>query len=120
MIKEKCSSEDGSIKLNQNVDLSTLPPCSRVLLQHIHRANYQMAIWRRADVPVVDAPPPTVHSWTIVDVKLEPRWSKGEFIPQIVADQISDASDSDDSNDDSHLYGDYQYEFEDSDRDEDS
>ena len=43
----------------------TLPPCRSALVQHILRANFQMAIWRRAASSVVDMPEPNDgHGWT--------------------------------------------------------
>ena len=31
-----------------SIDLSTFPPCRRILAQHIKRVNFQVCIWRRA------------------------------------------------------------------------
>ena len=90
LVKEKCTSEDGSIKINKNIQLSSLPPCSRALVQHIHRANYQMAIWRRAHIPVLDIPSPTDnHGWQMNDGTLEPLWFQGDFVPLVVADSVA-------------------------------
>jgi hypothetical protein len=55
LIKERSGDAD-KLQLGRNVDLATLPPCRGVLQQHIRRANYQVAIWRRADVAVSDVP----------------------------------------------------------------
>ena len=91
LIKEKCGSENGSIKLRKNVDLSILPPCSRVLLQHIRRANYQMCINRNAHIPVADVPSPTDgHGWQLVDGNLEPLWFDGEIVPPVVVENAGD------------------------------
>lgn len=68
MVKEKCDPAKESIKLNRNVDLSLLPPCSLSLAQHIRRANYQMALWRHAHIPVLQIPSPTDgHGWQLVN-----------------------------------------------------
>ena len=102
LVTEKCASDDGSIKLNKNLDLSILPPCSRALLQHILRANYQMAIWRRAHIPVHDIPSPVDdHGWQLVDGNLEPLWFTGDFVPQLVADghDVADDLSGDDGDD---------------------
>ena len=91
LIKEKCGSDNGSIKLRKNVDLSILPPCSRVLLQHIRRANYQMCINRNAHIPVADVPSPTDgHGWQLVDGNLEPLWFDGEIVPPVVVENAGD------------------------------
>lgn len=40
IIKEKCMTTAGNIKINHNIDMSLLPPSSRALEQHVRRANY--------------------------------------------------------------------------------
>ena len=59
LIKEKCSMKDGTINVKKKVELCSLPPCRKALIQHIRRANYQMAIWRRADTHIMEVPKPT-------------------------------------------------------------
>ncbi|MPC37762.1 hypothetical protein E2C01_031251 [Portunus trituberculatus] len=49
----------GNIKINHNIDVSLLPPSFRALEQHVRRANYQMALWRRSHVAIFDPPSPT-------------------------------------------------------------
>ena len=44
---------------------AALPPNKDCLLQHIQRASYQAAIWKRAIVPIIDTPSPTNHGWNI-------------------------------------------------------
>ncbi|KAJ8408195.1 hypothetical protein AAFF_G00264230 [Aldrovandia affinis] len=46
-IKKICGS---SLELRQglSVDLSTFPPCKRVLLEHMKRVNFQVCVWKRA------------------------------------------------------------------------
>ena len=51
ILKEKCGGQDGNINLSRNVDISKLPPCQKALHQHIRRANYQVGIWKAADIP---------------------------------------------------------------------
>ena len=81
----------GNIKLNHNIDMSLLPPCSRALEQHVRRANYQMALWRRSHVHIFDPPSPTAgHGWHLVEGKLEPLWYDGDSIPQKLIDNLSD------------------------------
>jgi len=82
------------------VDLSTLPPCRGALEQHIRRVNYQVAIWRRADIPVLDVPLPTDgHGWTLISGNLEPLWVDGPILLQILIDEL-DELDSGNSSDD--------------------
>ena len=82
LITEKCKSTDGEIQVDKNIELSSIPPCSRVLKQHIRRANYQTAIWRLADVAEPDVPSSTDgHGWTMHNGHLEPLWFEGDAVP---------------------------------------
>ena len=51
--KENYERKDGAMSLSKNVDLCSLPPCPKASIQHIHRVNYQMGNWRRADIPII-------------------------------------------------------------------
>ena len=87
----------GNIKINHNIDMSLLPPSSRALEQHVRRANYQMALWRRSHVPIFDPPSPTDgQGWHLVEGKLEPLWYDGDSIPQQLVDNLSDEGLEDD------------------------
>ena len=48
-IKDKniCGS-NVDLRSGLSIDLSTFPPCRRVLAHHIKRVNFQVCIWRRA------------------------------------------------------------------------
>lgn len=97
IIKEKCMTTAGNIKINHNIDMSLLPPSSRALEQHVRRANYQMALWRRSHVPIFDPPSPTDgQGWHLVEGKLEPLWYDGDSIPQHLVDNLSDEDLEDD------------------------
>ena len=121
LIKEKCLSDDGTIKFSKNVDLSVLPPCSKVLLEHIRRVNYQMCIWRRSHIPVVDVPSPSDgHGWQMVGGQLEPLWFEGDLVPPVVVENAADddenPSDTDDDASDEQIPDDI---YDDSDSDSD-
>ena len=53
----------------------SLPPCRNALVQHIKRANYQAAVWRKALQPNINAPSPNGNDW-VVDANNEvlARW----------------------------------------------
>ena len=51
ILKEKYSDPDGNINLSRDVDLNQLPLCQKALHQHIRRDNYQVGIWKAADIP---------------------------------------------------------------------
>ena len=98
LIKKKCYDGD-RLRAGLKVDLSTFPPCRGALQQHIRRVKYQVAIWRRADMPVVDVPSPTDgHGWTLDSGHLEPLWVDGPIIPEVIADEVDqlNANDIDD------------------------
>ena len=101
LIKEKCCGDDG-LHLGRNVDLATFPPYRGALQQHIRRVNFQVAIWRRADLPIVEVPSPTDgHGWTLNHAgHLEPLWVDGPVLPGVLADEV-DRIDMDDTLDDS-------------------
>ena len=46
-------------------DSSNLPPTRDALQQHIHRANYQDAIWHRALEAQPVVPNPDSHGWVV-------------------------------------------------------
>ena len=98
ILKEKCGGQDGNINLSRNVDLSQLPPCQKALHQHIRRANYQVGIWKAADIPQPRVPQPTGgHGWTTVDGKTQPMWFQGPLIPTDVAVEDDSLPSDDDS-----------------------
>ena len=47
-----------------------LPPTIYALVLHLHRANYQMFIWRLACVPVLNLPTPLGNGWVIENGKM--------------------------------------------------
>ena len=117
LIKERCGLHDGSINLNTNIDRSNLPPCRRALTQHILRANFQMAIWRRAATSVVDMPEPTDgHGWTHHEGNMVPLWFEGSCLPEILidndnlmdvdedSDEDTDESSAELDDDDTYIY----------------
>ena len=96
LIKERCHNKDGTINVKKKVELCSLPPCRKALIQHIRRANYQMAILRRADTPIMEAPKPTDgHGWLMdVDCNKVPLWFDGDCLPELLIED-DDMSDSD-------------------------
>ena len=78
--KEKCGTH--SADASRNVDLALLPPCKKVLVQHIKRVNYQVAIWKRAHESVPEIPHPCDHGWVEEDGIQEPLcFRRQELIP---------------------------------------
>ena len=75
MLKEKCGSPDGNIRV------SKLPHCQKELHQHIIRANYQVNISKDADEPRPRVPQAADGcGWTTTDDKLQHMWFQGPLI----------------------------------------
>lgn len=50
-------------------------PCTKdALLQHLSRANYQAAIWRKALQPFIMAPDITNHGWAVANNMVSIVW----------------------------------------------
>ena len=79
------------MNLSKNVDLCNFSPCWKALAQHIHRVNYQMGIWKRADTLIIEVPRPTDgHGSTVNDVgEIMPVWYEGRCLPNILVDDES-------------------------------
>ena len=58
-----------------------LPPTQDALQQHILRANYQAAIWRRALEPKIDAPTPHGHGWKVQNGAVDVIWMEKQHAP---------------------------------------
>ena len=61
-----------------------LPPSKPCLQQHIRRAAYQLAIWRRALSSKVDAPSPDGNGWKIQGTEIQIVWSDEPPAPKDV------------------------------------
>ena len=47
-LKEKCEGKPTTAM--RNMDMSTLPPCRKCLIQHVRRVNYQLSIWKNSHI----------------------------------------------------------------------
>ena len=71
-------------------DSSQLPPCHDTLRQHVLRANYQAAIWRRSCQAQMDIPTPNGNGWNLdPESNLAIEWMTGMPAPQAVLDLLS-------------------------------
>lgn len=111
-LKDKCGGPDSHINFDRNIDLSKLPPCREALRQHIRRVNFQVGIWKAANIPQPLIPEATErHGWKMLHGKLEPNWFNGPLIPAGVAEDNSVESDdnrsfSDDESDEDDVVSD--------------
>lgn len=97
MLKTKCGNSD-KLSVSNNVDIASLPPCRDSLEQHVRRVNYQVAIWKKANIAIPEIPHPTDgHGWVHRDGHMEPLWTRTEILPQTLVDIIEDVQDSDTS-----------------------
>ena len=70
------------------IDLTALPPCLSSLKQHIKRVNYQTAIWKGANVPLLEIPSVEEHGWKLGDGGIEPVWCEGPVMPRELSDLL--------------------------------
>ena len=61
-------------KLQTKALESAMPPNQDSLHKHIHRANYQAAIWRRSLTGHIARPPPVNHGWKLEEGTLAIDW----------------------------------------------
>ena len=93
-LKEKCEGKPTTAM--RNMDMSTLPPCRKCLIQHIKRVNYQISIWKSSHIAQPNIPVPSErHGWTRVNGDLEPLWIEGQVLPHRLADILLDTIDAD-------------------------
>ena len=92
--KQLLSSDSG-------IDLSLLPPCRSSLQMHIARVNYQVLIWKQADVADPELQKPYQgHGWAVQGTRLEYKWTQEETLPKALTDLVLDQNDSDQDEDD--------------------
>ena len=72
------------------VDLSLMPPCSKVLKLHIQRANYQTLIWRMSSFSQPSLPKPEEYGWKMGESGLEIDWHGEDFVPKELLDIMLD------------------------------
>ena len=91
MLLKKCE-KSGSPDPKLNIDLGNFPPCSNSLKQHVLRVNFQVRIWKLADMNFPELPDPSSHGWIVNDEGLEPRWCEGEVLPGELIDLLDDVA----------------------------
>lgn len=115
-ILKKMVGEDDMLSKKSKVDLARLPPCQDSLIPHMHRVNYRVACYRRANQPIFEKPKPydPDQGWERNENGLlEPIWSKGPILPNSLIDILEktdfnirdeDADDEDESIDYEDLF----------------
>lgn len=68
------------------VQNQSLPPCKDSLVQHIKRANYQTAIWKRSLQPKPEIDSPEGHGWIATDDGLRPQLMTQASAPQEIVE----------------------------------
>ncbi|CAJ1061367.1 hypothetical protein XNOV1_A031607 [Xyrichtys novacula] len=89
-----------------SIDLSTFPPCKRVLIQHIKRVNFQVCIWKRAheNNPAIPSPLDNGFHLNMENGKLEPLWFEGDVIPKALIDVLVEEGTDEDDPEEIHTY----------------
>ena len=120
LIKRRCGQNSDKLDVKKNIDLAKLPPPRRCLREHIKRTNYQVAIWKRANIAIIDAPEASEdNGWVLVDGRLEPCWCDGEIIPTKMADILLENIEENTSDDDDEDSEEEEAEEESSDSEDD-
>ena len=81
--------EDKKLTCKSKVDLARLPPCHSALKPHARRVNYRVALYKRADEPILENPKPydEGQGWMKTDEGvLKPVWSCGPILPTSLVD----------------------------------
>ena len=117
--------QDGTINVKKKIELCSLPPCRKALIQHIRRANFQMAIWRRADTPLIESPKPTDgHRWRADDDGSRmPLCFAGDCLPKVLIDNedlpnVEESDDDDEDEDNVDVVEEDDFAYDDSDDDD--
>ena len=83
--------DDERLTTKSRVDLSRLPPCRDSLSAHIHSVNHRLALYKRADEPLIEKPNPFDESqgWEKTDDgMIEPIWFYGPVLPPTLIDLL--------------------------------
>lgn len=75
---------------NGKIDAKSLPPCLDSLTHHLHRANFQAAIWRRCMMNDPETPSPIGYGWQRGENgELEIKWVSLKPAPDEILGLIS-------------------------------
>lgn len=102
MFQAKCAPKDNQDPLNKIKALnpSAMPPCSRVLVNKVKRANFVAAMWKKACTRCPILYSPVGNGWCLKAGKYQLNWYDGDQVPRSLADVLgSSALDDDDEND---------------------
>ena len=117
-LKKMCGS-GLELRPGLSIDLSTFPPCKRVLFQHAKRVNFQVCIWKRAHENNPEIPSTLDHGFHLnsENGKLEPLWFEGDVIPKALIDVLSEEGTDEDDLEEIHTHDDDEEDEEDYDDD---
>ena len=75
----------------RSVEPEALPPCESSLRLNVTRANFQAAIWRRANVQLPVIPSPHGHGWEVDNISnfVEFVWLGSKPAPEEVLELLS-------------------------------
>lgn len=100
---KKMVGKDDLLTNKSKIDLARLPPCQDALIPHVRRVNYRVASYKRATIPIFEAPKPWDENqgWCRNDGVVEPVWSVGPFLPESLVDILvsGDVNNEDDEED---------------------
>ena len=71
-----------SLSKIKRINCTSIPPCSKTLLNHIRRSNYVAKLWKRAEqADPTEVEPAVKYDWTEMENGLEPEWFVGYSLP---------------------------------------
>jgi hypothetical protein len=76
------SSQNSFIDCNVGKDISLLPPCRRVLKEHVKRSNYQCRIWTQLNQQYPVLQDHTFHGFRRDNDLIVPNWYSGDMVPK--------------------------------------
>ena len=67
----------------RKINCASLPPCNKMLGNHVKRAQFVSMMWKRADQtdPTGEARP-TDYGWKEINNRLDPDWFPGRSVPE--------------------------------------
>ena len=104
----------------KGVNPSAMPPCSKVLLQQLKRANYVASMWKQASQPNPCTDSPVGHGWTLDGSTYRIHWYDGDQLPTDIFQSLAtdDTHLTDECEDEAVAYGESLFGEDESDNDE--
>jgi hypothetical protein len=86
MFQQKYAPKDKNDPLNKikGLNPSAMPPCHKVLINKVVRANFVAAMWKRASSRSPVTYSPDGNGWTLINGKYQLKWYDGDQVPRVL------------------------------------